>query len=545
MIQVPSIVWQLAPIFLYAETHYRFKYFFSFLRKKEPEILADAPHRLEPNTTLPILVLVKDAHLYPVALNGITLHIRAGNSIVHKMNLLNSTLEINQKLWWHIFEIPVTGLTGNIECDVLFELNDGRQKRFYHNDNYKTSSRKNLNVSISPTPLPRFKNLNFGECHSHSSYTDDQVEYGSPLGASVRLGKSLGLSFFCATDHSYDLDDEVDNYLLNDPNLPKWKSFQKEVDELNSAHDDFAVIRGEEVTSRNSSGQNVHLLLLGNKNFINGKGDGAEQWLKTRSEHALGEIFDILESHSITYAAHPREPVSILQRLLLGRGKWQERDFDGDKLSGIQFANGQTSAGFNDGYRIWIKALLQGKHLFTMAGNDAHGNFNRFRQIGIPFLKIREMDRQLFGKMRTGVFLESISENGILQTLRSGKSIISDGPVVNLSVESSPFHLSSIGCSYAGTKHTILLEVRTSTEYGTIEYVKVFKGIIGGHETEILCEKKLGYEWDRKFFLEISEECYIRAESWTSPADAADRQAHFCMTNPVWFTVRDKHQRDK
>jgi len=61
MFQTESL-WFL-PLFLYAETHYRFPYFFSLLRKNEPEIIADAPHRIEPGSPLPILILIKDAHL--------------------------------------------------------------------------------------------------------------------------------------------------------------------------------------------------------------------------------------------------------------------------------------------------------------------------------------------------------------------------------------------------------------------------------------------------------------------------------------------------
>ena len=159
------------------------------------------------------------------------------------------------------------------------------------------------------------------------------------------------------------------------------------------------------------------------------------------------------------------------------------------KLSGIQFANGQLSGGFKEGYRQWIKALLQGKRLFALAGNDAHGNFNRFRQIGIPFLKIHEMEHQIFGKMRTGVFLDSLSEDNILNSIRSGMSIITDGPVANLRVISSTHKISSIGCSFIGTHHTVFLEVHSSTEYGSIESLKVFKGIIGQKEITNCFEK--------------------------------------------------------
>ena len=61
---------------LYAETHYRFKYFFSFLRKDEPEILADIPHRLEPDAALPVLLLIKDSNLYPIELIRVKIDLR-------------------------------------------------------------------------------------------------------------------------------------------------------------------------------------------------------------------------------------------------------------------------------------------------------------------------------------------------------------------------------------------------------------------------------------------------------------------------------------
>jgi hypothetical protein len=282
----------------------------------------------------------------------------------------------------------------------------------------------------------------------------------------------------------------------------------------------------------------VHLLLLGNKRFFTGTGDGAEQWLKTRSEFTIDEVLKEKESSTMAYAAHPCEPVSFLQRLLLHRGKWHERDIANPKLSGIQFANGQFSGGFKEGYQKWIKALLQGKRLFALAGNDAHGNFNRFRQIGIPFLKIHEMEHQIFGKMRTGIFLDSLSETNILNSIRSGMSIITDGPIANLHIASSTQQISSIGCSFTGTKHVVLLEVHSSTEFGSINLLKVFKGNIGEKEIELISEKNIKrFDMLQNFSFETECECYIRAEVWTSAIDSSDCLPHFCMTNPIWFKL--------
>ncbi len=59
-------------VFGYFEMHYRFRYLpFSRYFKREPEILADAPHRLEPGRKLPLTILVKDAHRFPITLHKI------------------------------------------------------------------------------------------------------------------------------------------------------------------------------------------------------------------------------------------------------------------------------------------------------------------------------------------------------------------------------------------------------------------------------------------------------------------------------------------
>ncbi|MBN1399135.1 MAG: hypothetical protein JXA06_13960 [Bacteroidetes bacterium] len=527
---------QVLPIFLYAETHYRFRYFFSFLRKKEPEIIADAPHRIEPGENLPVLILAKDAHQFPVKLCRITVIIRKEGKKVIEKELLDSPIYLNEKLFWRVYEIALNGLDGMITCDVAFEINDGKNNLIYHNDNYRSSSRKHLSIFASPSPLPRFEQFHFGECHSHSSYTEDQVEFGAPLEASIKLSKALGLSFFCSTDHSYDLDDSVESYLENDGNLTKWRQIQKEIDELNKVNS-FVIIRGEEVTCRNSDDENIHLVLLGNQKFFHGSGDGAEKWMKTRSENSISDILNNSESTSLSFAAHPREKVSFLQRILLGRGNWKNSDLNHTGLTGIQFANGYINDGFWEGYRQWIEALLEGKKMIIIAGNDAHGNFNRFRQIGIPFFKIREAGYQLFGVMRTGVFTNRLTENDILNSIKAGKAIISDGPIVNLTAVDHSAKYSSIGDSIIGSKISVLLDACSSTEYGTINSVRLLMGKIGASETVISPESSSNlYELKRTYSIDINTKGYIRAEIWTSAADSYDTKAHFCMTNPIWLS---------
>ena len=59
-----QIIFSLPVIFLYAELHFRFKWFISMYFIKEPEIITDVPYRIDPNKKIPILILIKDAKKY-------------------------------------------------------------------------------------------------------------------------------------------------------------------------------------------------------------------------------------------------------------------------------------------------------------------------------------------------------------------------------------------------------------------------------------------------------------------------------------------------
>ena len=472
------------PIFLYAETHYRFRYFFSWLKKNEPEILADAPHRIQPHSPLPVLLLIKDAHRFPINLVNVEIHISQNGQRIQTGVLDEGQRNISETIWWSVVNISLGEISGWIDVDVRLTIKQDGKTITYHNDNHRTSSRKPLRVFVANEPLPSFPNFFFGETHSHSNYTDDHVEFGAPLAPARHLAGLIGLSFFCVTDHSYDLDDTLESYLVNDPKFPKWKLLQQEIDTLNANTHQFVIVRGEEVSCRNTHDHNVHFLLLGNRKFFAGSGDGAEKWRETRSEWSIEEILGQKESATVTYAAHPREKVSLIQKLLLNRSKWQKTDFDHTALNGIQFANGMLGKGFSDGKRMWVHALLHGQKLFALAGNDAHGNFNRFRQIGIPFFKIRESQCQLFGKMRTGVFLLSLSEENILDALRNGNSILTDGPIVNISDETQVMTL--IGKTLVGASHTLLISAKSSKEFGGFHRIQILKGTIGSQREQIL-----------------------------------------------------------
>jgi hypothetical protein len=533
-----DLVWSL-PFFLYAETHYRFKYFFSFLKKAEPEVVADAPHRIEPGRGIPLLLLVKDADKFPATLTSVNVILRQAGKAIREDTIISIPITLNERLWSKVYELPCNGINGWLELDVQLVLALKGKARTYRADNHRTSSHAPLRVFVSDEPLPRENNLYFGDAHTHSERTDDQVEFGVPIEPALQLSRKMGLSFFCVADHSYDLDDSIDDFSRNDPNLPKWKSLLRDIQKTNITNTDFVVVQGEEISCRNSKDRNVHLLLLGDERFFEGSGDGAERWFQTRSEYALSEILSQKNQRALAFAAHPMEPVSILQRWLLGRGSWSSKDLSDDRIAGFQFANGMRSEGFLRGYKAWIRCLLEGRRAYCLAGNDAHGNFNRFRQIGIPFLRIRENNSQLFGKMRTGIFLEDhLSHSTILTSLAAGHFIISDGPVANIVQNGYDGILTSVGSRLVGSEFDFIISAKSTREFGEIDEVNVILGAIGEDMEQILSAERLSetFAYRKSVSVCVTKQSYVRVEVYSSGINRSDGQPHFCFTNPVWLT---------
>ena len=96
--------------FSYTEMHHRFSFIGSRYYKKEPEIIVDIPHRIDPNHDIPILLLVKDSHEHPVKIIDVNIEISLKNEkLKEKININNS---VNQR-WWHkVYVIKRPKITG-------------------------------------------------------------------------------------------------------------------------------------------------------------------------------------------------------------------------------------------------------------------------------------------------------------------------------------------------------------------------------------------------------------------------------------------------
>jgi hypothetical protein len=488
----------------------------------------DIPSRVLADSPIPILVIIKDADKYPVTINSLT--VLEDSDIVYSTKIEKHITSPYEDLIFHMRPAELTSGIHYYTIKIDYVVNG--KSRICFVDNHRGTSHKPLSIYISKNPLPRFENCFMGETHAHTNYTSDQVEFGATLKATRVMAKALELDFFCATDHSYDLDDYRDNYLQNDPDLNKWKDFQNEVKELNQNEDEILIIPGEEVTVRNRDDKNVHLLIYNSEKFFPGSGDSGEKWFSNYSELSISQVLSDISGSALAVSAHPSERPPLLQKLLINRGSWQSKDCMEAGLHGLQFINGGDDTSIINGKNLWIEQLLADKRLTGIAGNDAHGNFSRFRQIGFPFFTMREHSNHLFGKWLTGIYVinNTLSISSALDALKSGNCYMTNGPALLIQV-SDKYKSYNMGeeCS---SPLLCTFKVRSNDDFGGLKAIYVYVGNMINKE-EIVFFQTSSDVHELEYFNQIPlnnlpDRGYLRIEVKT----VYNYQA---LSNPIWF----------
>ncbi len=468
----------LFPLALYAETHFRFfRWMPSLLYKRIPEILFDCPRRINPQSDLPVTLIINDTISQPVSLCDISITI---NQIGSKPVLfqfddllhfeINHDFSGNQTVYIIILKrnkLP----TGAIYLNCMASFRYGKKTFDVLNDNFQTSSKFPLCCHISDTYPPGYPDCLYGDLHFHSQYSQSHVEFGPPLDVVDITAKASGLDFVAITDHSYDLCCSMQNYLTEEASLQRWNSLQNQYEKKH----DITFLRGEEISCLNGNGNVIHLCGIGIKEYINGSSDGARRKKVFGADLPIDKAISRIHSQGgIAYAAHPGSKKTLMQFLFLNRGTWTQKDIDTNGISGVQAFNGSYKGAWDRGKLLWIHALQKGKKLALIAGNDAHGDFNRYRAIKTPFISILENNDRYMGFGKTGVYSGCHSEQSILDCIRQGKTFITTGPYVNIC---DTLHPSCSLISFEkldATQTNLLLIIKSTGEFGCITQISLF-----------------------------------------------------------------------
>lgn len=524
---------------LYPEIHYTFDLFFSRLWHSQPEILVDAPFRTDPGKTVPLLCIIKHANRFPISLHSISVEILYEDGAKEKKTVWNTPVRMNGYLWYRVFHLkPREGYSGDVLITVQLQIEKGGRHHRIVNHNYRGLGRSPLTVHIAREPLPSFENWYYGESHCHSFHSDDQVEFGAPVRATAEMAEALGLTWLAITDHSYDLDDMYGNTSCHDHKVLKWKILKEETETINTKGN-CRLLLAEEISCGNARNKNIHLLAYGLNNFIPGSGDGAEQWFRTRPDLSLREVLKMIKTDgAIAYAAHPEDRFTLGERLMLRRSHWEKADYDLSDYSGLQFWNGVQNKAFREGHKRWVEMLLQGRHIFFIGGNDSHGDFNTFRQIRIPLLRMIDSPYKVFGKVRTCLYCEDeLTDETILAALKNGNSIVSSGPFIICSAKNEQGEQVGIGGKMSGKTIVVDIKAKTTEEFGDIERIAICEGNLK-EKTEKRQELHIGADFHNPkevtiegIPFQVTNPLYLRLEA----VSRKGQDVYYAYTNPIWL----------
>ena len=520
----------------YAEIHYTF-FGYSLINRNYPEIIVDAPGRIEPNEPIPIVCIIKDADRYPISLERITARCKIGDSELFCKEILSKPLPINDHYWYRIEHInPPSSSNENLELSVDVEFIRNGKRKVITTDNLPGLSHNPLNIFMSSSKLPVFDGWYYGDAHYHSDMTQDQVEFGAPSAVAMAMGKALGLSWLAVVDHSYDLDVAIGEFFKHDPKLTRWQTVQRDADLINSQKSDFVVIPGEEISCGNCNKHNIHLLAFNVPEFIPGKGDGVKRGLNRRPDLTLSESLNkIKEMGGFAFAAHPEEGNGFMGRLLLKRGHWHYKDYITDGYTGLQFWNGKQDEKLYKSRQVWIKLLLEGNKPYILGGNDAHGDFNRCRGIKYPNTKLKELNNHVFGKIRTYAYCgNNFSLSAVLESIKNGNTIITNGPVVIPTIQNDNGRVAKVGESISCKNSKLIIDALSSEEFGFIDKIDVYRGDIANKVENLEITLKPDSSFNKhKFIHEIEgkNNSYIRLEA----RSLAGNEEYICFTNPIWI----------
>ena len=528
------------PLLLYAETHFRFfKRFPSLLYQNAPEILFDCPRRLEPGKDLPITLIINDLNNLSIKIDEVDIAVNKPGSPIKLFNILNiqkheiphpfSNIQKTYLFYLDHKSLPDDHIS--INCKITISIN-GHKKEIL-NDNFHTSSKAPLTCFVSTEHLPGKQFCLSGDMHFHSQYSQSHVEFGPPLQIVDHMANASGLNFVTITDHSYDLACKMDNYLLEDPTLQRWNSFQRQIQTTKYS---TLLLPGEEISCLNDTNNVVHLCGIGISEYIPGSMDGArKRKLFSQQLTVKQAVTQINEQGGLAYAAHPGSRKSLLQLFFLNRGAWSQKDICNNNLNGIQAYNGSFKQAWERGKQLWIHALMQGGKITFLAGNDAHGDFNRYRAIKVPFLSIFENFNRFMGNGKTGVYCNSRTQQDVIEAIRCGKTFVSTGPYLSICYSIDPGSI-AISNSEILNCNLFFVNAISTNEFGTITTIALLGYIKGASNETLLFSKTYNdhtLEIQEQFNLESTGELlYIRAETKSRKEDSSICEAY---TSPCYF----------
>jgi len=452
---------------------------------------------------------------------------------------------------------------------------------------FPTLFTKYLKIHVGePLPKPAVDWF-YGDTHFHTEYTNDLKEYGGQLTAVRDAAAAMGLDFVTTTDHASDKTDNISWqgwFGCWDLCPEAWDDRKKRIDDLNDGNG-LPFITGEEITSQTVAGDpgegGIHLLVYNNDAFISGEINDINH-----PQFSLKSRLDKLNASALSYAAHPIDMFDLgpIHQI----AEWSDKNYS-TALADPQFKgleiwntrkaktncstdpvcpklnldfyvnpfdeNGQWphdvdnwDEGLVAGIERWdelLRASLESmRKIFISGGSDAHGDMN-YTIGGIG--PVVSLDDNAMGKVRTLVHAPGgKNREQILDGFRSGRSVVTDGPVVifgidrnndgDLDGDGKDIIIGDDAVIPLSEDARFLIKWNSTSEFGAIDEIAIFEGTkLRTREKVILFPNNLA---GRSTWIQVAPSVagmhYYRIEARIK--DEAGNIIYRGLSNPIWIS---------
>lgn len=509
----------------YAETHFKFKLPWSLLYKPWPEITFDMPFQAIPGEVPQLWIVVRDADRFPVTLESAEISITRTDAKSDFEENRSIPLDKTVNTFLEFVPIPIEGLAPG-KYSIVPKITASRQNpngkklaRTFTRWNLPTLKPQPIRIQILANNVPKGEGFVQGEMHCHTHYSRDHVEYGATPAVLQQAAKCIGLDFVSCTDHAYDFAFTESDYTKEaDSPAPRFQKLRNEIAQLPQGNGNPLMLAGEEVSAGNSKGENVHMTVLAPDGYLPGLGDCGRYWLENKPTRKIPQLLESTTAHC--FAAHPFQPMGLLEKFIFRRGYWKHEDLNlekSHKIRGIQFWNGMRDEGFKLGREFWINELGKGNFLLPIGGNDAHGDLNDTTAVHLPLFSLSYSRDHVFGKVRTAVpSANTLSGDVLNQAFDGDNCYITDGPAL----------------WWEKGERQVTFKARNTEDFGGgFRYIRIYgrrKNPTSKRipDEEVCRESLVATRAIEDITVNIDDFAYLRAES-----ESAD--GHFALTSAV------------
>ncbi|MFA6042388.1 MAG: dockerin type I domain-containing protein [Patescibacteria group bacterium] len=511
------------------------------------DFVSDAPwvHRLGANADIPVITFIKDAQSDSALLDYISYTRTDTNTEIIRYDP-NPDLVVNASFWGiRVRELTPTevgltpGQTLPLRVDIRF-----RDQLIWH------TYSQHLQVKIA-SPWPSLPGWYRGDTHFHSEFTDNAFEYGGNFDFNVEASQAIGMQWTTLTEHSYDV------------TATEWD--QLVARSLAASNATFRLIPGLEFSvdtneTNESVDDRIHVLGLGLNKWIAGPDIVPSFNVTANQPRTLSAVLtDITDANGVAYASHPESdslPIDVFGFLppwsnanyttalsfpvFVGLEIFNERptsvtnsNVTTDNMSPFPWtANTNWDAEWQRGivrYNALVRANIF-RNISLLGGSDAHGdaNYKVFNANGAFDVAANETAS---GKVHTVVPLPGgLTQTGIMDALRNGRGIVSDGPLVIPEIRLGSTTLAQVGDRIT-FQPTANVHVRSlsSVEFGNLSTLTLHVLSPGTEAHQVVPLTGLDQTFTRTLAdLNVAPPFAVWVEARTT-------LGHRSFSNPIWL----------